>query len=441
MRTTNELESEFTGFGQRKVLRFLIVRYVIIGLHLFGEYTVRQLMALAGRGHQIVYITARTRRSCMKIRHVRGFRLDPVLLRKVVPILSLIFFELVVCWRILKSIRRYDVLIVDIYSVPLIFPYVLFYRLWNRYPALFLRVESNPVETGGHLRTLGVSFLYALSIKIASAFFDGAFFISPMLGQQYSDQFGIPASKVGTWPSSVDMPVFDPKRVKHVDRLREELGLSEHLAVLYHGVLTKGRGTLEILEAFRILRDESVKATLVLLGYGDKMKEQVYRYITSNDLGKVVRLCGPVDYDQVPKYIAACDVGINSIPDRPWWRYQCFIKVLECLAMNKPLIVSDIPAHRWMIGNAPVAVYLRGTSPREIADGVIAFLRIRESLVPGIGRQLASGFSAERVAEDLESQMMSMIAKSVSPSSPAVSRSKSPPSCHASFLGRVTIEE
>jgi len=298
--------------------------------------------------------------------------------------------------------------------VPLLFPALVISR-WRRPSlALLLRIESNPVETGGLLRSMGLSFLYALSIKLASVCFGKILFISPMLGQLYSRQFGIPADKVAVWPSSVDMAVFDPKCVTSVDHLRRELRLSDRLGVLYHGVLTRGRGIMELLEAFRILRDKHVKATLVLLGYGP-LRKKVIEEIQASHLEGVVRTCGPVDYSEVPRYISACDVEINAVPDHPWWRYQCFIKVLECLAMNKPLVVSDIPAHRWMIGNAPVAVYLRGTSPREIADGVIAFLRIRESLVPGIGRQLASDFSAERVAEDLESQMLSMIGKSVSP--------------------------
>ena len=404
--STTEKQPDCASFASRMTLRVLMIRFVVAGVHLFGEYTTRQLMALANRGHEVTYLIARTQQSRMSTRNTSNFRLDTVLLRKNTPVLSLILFELMAFWRAMASIFRYDALILDVYSLPLLFPALVISRLRRPSLALFLRVESNPVETGGLLRSMGLSVLYALSIRLASAFFGKIFFISPMLAQLYSRQFGISPEKVAVWPSSVDMAVFDPRSVTSVDRLRRELRLSGRLGVLYHGVLTRGRGIMELLEAFRILSDRHVKATLVLLGYGP-LREKVIEEIQANHLEGVVRACGPVDYSEVPRYISACDVEINAVPDHPWWRYQCFVKTLECLAMNKPLIVSDIPAHRWIAGDAPVVLYLKGTSAREIADGVLAFMRSEKELNPSLGREIASRFSAERIAKTLEDQILS----------------------------------
>jgi glycosyltransferase involved in cell wall biosynthesis len=73
--------------------------------------------------------------------------------------------------------------------------------------------------------------------------------------------------------------------------------------------------------------------------------------------------------------------------------------------LNKPVIVSNIPCNRWILGNAPVGIYLRGTSPREIADGVREFLVRRNTLNPTLGREMAAAFSVKRIAEMLERQM------------------------------------
>jgi len=286
-------------------------------------------------------------------------------------------------------------------------------RLFFRFPIASLRIPTNPVETGALVRSLFLSFLYALSIKLAAVSFDKIFFISPMLGEWYSVQLGVPKSKTAVWPSPVDTTMFDPRSVTSTDRLRMELALSDRLGVLYHGALTRGRGIMEMVQAFSKLREEHVKASLVLLGDGP-LRQEVLRYITSNDLEKVIQVCGPVGYCDVPEYVAACDVGIVPLPDHPWWRYQCPTKVLECLAMNKPLIVTDIPAHRWILGRAPVALYLKGTSPREIADGVLAFLASRNSFDPELGRRLASEFSGEVLAGMLEHEMLSMVEQSLS---------------------------
>jgi glycosyltransferase involved in cell wall biosynthesis len=135
--------------------------------------------------------------------------------------------------------------------------------------------------------------------------------------------------------------------------------------------------------------------------------------IVANHLKDVVELRGPVDYLEVPSYVAACDVGIVPLPNHPWWRNQSPTKVLECLAMNNPLIVSDIPANRWIIGDAPVALYLKGTSPEEIADGVEAFLTTRSKLDPSVGRQLASSFSAASVARMIEEEIKGAVRQAV----------------------------
>ena len=163
------------------------------------------------------------------------------------------------------------------------------------------------------------------------------------------------------------------------------------MTVLYHGVLGKGRGVMEMVRAFKILSDESVNATLVVLGDGPA-REEISKYVRENGMQEVVRLRRPVSYSEVPDYIAACDVGIISLPDDPRWRYQCPLKLLEYLALNKPVIVSNIPCNTWIVGNAPVGIYLQGTSPREIADGVRAFLLHRNTLDPSLGRQIAAAF-------------------------------------------------
>jgi glycosyltransferase involved in cell wall biosynthesis len=96
------------------------------------------------------------------------------------------------------------------------------------------------------------------------------------------------------------------------------------------------------------------------------------------------------------------------MPDNIDYRYQNPIKVLELLAMNKPIIASDIPAHRWIIGNAPVALYLKGTDPVSIAEGVQAFLASFENLNPKLGENIVrERFTPEKVADILENQIRS----------------------------------
>jgi glycosyltransferase involved in cell wall biosynthesis len=391
-------------------LKFIVVFPGIVGPQLDLESDIRLLMALARRGHDVTCFVAKTQESRLPAGNVPGFNLETTSLRKVVPIQSFVLLELLAFWRIVRSIGRCDVMILSAYSIPAALPYLVIARLFRRRPAVFLRIPSNPVETGGPVRTLVFTCVYAVSIKLSAAFLDKVFFISPMLARSYSANLKIPLKKTAVWPSPVEMRIFRPVCAPRVERLRNELGLSGRLAVIYHGAITRGRGIVETVKAFGILKEESERVKLVLLGDGP-LRREIELYVRANRLEDFVKVCGPVDYLDVPLYLAACDVGIVPLPDHPWWRYQCPTKVLECLAMNMPLIVSDIPCHRWILDRAPVATFLDGTSPRQIANGVLSYLGSKKNLDPKRGREVARAFSSTRLAKFLESETLFAITR------------------------------
>ena len=375
-----------------------------------ANYKIRQLAELANRGHTVTWVAARTATPIRDL-GVRTFHLETLCMRKVVPLVSFLLFQLFSVRHLIPSLNRSDAIILEVRTVPILFPFLMIRRLGSSSPALFLRVSTNPVQTGGHLRTLAMHFVDTLSIKLASKFFDKILFISPMMAQSYSTRCRIPRPKIGVWPSAVDASFFESRSKARVNRLRKEISSPDRLTVLYHGGLSTERGIMDTVRAFKILTDEHFPAKLVLLGSGPATKE-ISEYVTTNNLEGVVQLIGPVSYSEVPDYIAACDVGIIPWPDHPWWRYQCPLKLLEYLASSKPVIVSNIPANACVVGTAPVAVYLRGTSPREIANGVRAFSLRRDQLNPRLGRQIAFAFSVENIADLIESEITSVIHRS-----------------------------
>lgn len=389
------------------VLRILVIKYGFVGLTspYLESSTFIPLAELARRGHQVTFFAPTTSKSTQR-RTVPGLNLELVILPREVSFLSIVFFEFVAFCRLLKSVARSDVVILDPRLVPTLFPVLLLRRSCSHNPVLMLHIESNVVFEGTFLHALSLKLLDALSTKLASILFDKVLFSSPMMGALYDEMYGISTGKIAVWPNSVEPSFTDFADETKAALLRKELGLEGRFGFLYHGALSKRRGTIELVEAFRILKERSVKATLVLLGYGPQ-REAISKYVRVHHLEDVVKLRGPVDHSEVPSYIAACDVGIVALPDHIMWRYQCPIKILEMLAMNKPLIVSDLPAHRWIIGNEPVAVYLKGTDPRAIADGVCTFLRSPNGLDPTLGKKIIQErFTPEKIADTLESQIL-----------------------------------
>jgi glycosyltransferase involved in cell wall biosynthesis len=408
MEQTLHDHERFTSSGR---LRIEVIWYNILGKQLYANHIISQLKALAKRGYDIAYVTA-CASGFESGAATTGFHLYALPLRKIVPGVSLILFQLVAFYHLLRSIGRCAAVILDPDTLPIVFPILLVHRFTGRLPAVFLRISTNPLPwrkgVESFLRTLYDSLANVVLVKLSIGFLDKIFFISPMLAESYSTRFNIPKAKTAVWPVAVDLSVFRDRSKTKVNRLRKELGVARRVGVLYHGAIAKSRGIIDLAEASEILNTESVNVTLILLGDGAARKD-IEEFVRQNHLEEIIQLRGPVNYSEVPDFIAACDVGIIPLPDEPWWRNQPALKLLEYLAMNKPVIVSDIPAHRWIVDNDRVALYLHGTNPHDIAEGIRAFLLSRDRFDTTEGRRIAERFSMEKTAETVDHELISAI--------------------------------
>ena len=104
------------------------------------------------------------------------------------------------------------------------------------------------------------------------------------------------------------------------------------------------------------------------------------------------------------------DVCIVPLPDNKFWRSQSPLKLLEYLAMEKTVILSDIPAHRFVVGDSKCGVYIQSVSPIEIARSVIYVFNNRDSLSEWgkSGRKIVfDRYTWEKVAGDLSNYLLS----------------------------------
>jgi glycosyltransferase involved in cell wall biosynthesis len=391
------------GNGRPNVVN---VKYAVLGSDFWAECELQTMIALAGRGHNVRLIVASTP-ELREPPNVAGFTLDTVVVRDRKPFFAICQFSLVAFLKVAVLAGQIDCLIMEPQTVPFVFPIVLLRRLITHMPILVLRVASNPVETGGWIRTMLMSFRQQVSIRLAEIFFDKIYFISPMLREYYGSSSRLPEYKLGIWPSSVDLGIFNPKAAseQNIIMLRKKLGVKNKTVIIYHGAISRARGLMEAVKAMELLKREHVNATLILLGYGD-FREEIKRYIKLKDLGDVVTVHDPVQsVEEVAEYLAASDLEIIPMPDHVWWRYQCFLKVLECLAMNKPLISTDLPAVKAIVDGAPVVIWLEGSTARDIANGIKSYIAGHDTLKPGLGRAIASQYSRDKNVQMFETDI------------------------------------
>lgn len=178
----------------------------------------------------------------------------------------------------------------------------------------------------------------------------------------------------GIWGSGVDLDLFAPSEARRGE-VRRRYALGDAKVVMYHGSITLDRGIPELIRAVELLRERGVDVKLLLLGWGPDLARLENRFRHLLDLN-VLLTERPVEYERVPAFVDACDVGALPFPRDPKWNTQMPLKLLEYLAMGKMVVATDLEAHRGF----GEAVFLAPDNDPEILAGELdALLRLPAS--------------------------------------------------------------
>ena len=262
-----------------------------------------------------------------------------------------------------------------------------------------LDIRSIPVEVHDLLDRIREQ-IYKVVLPLTNFFSDGVTVISPLMKKQICDEYNIDKNRVGIWSSGVSLETFDFEATDHINDTR--FGNKEFI-VTYHGTLSQNRGLQETVKAIKLLNRKYPDIAFFMLGDG-KAKDELDSLIRELDLQNNVFLHKSVTYEDVPKYIASCNVGILPFPNLNWWRVSSPLKLMEYLAMGKSVIVTNIEAHREVLNNSSCGVFIKSHEPEEIAEGIEKTYHLRNKLrkMGKIGRELViRKYTWEKQAENL----------------------------------------
>ena len=143
--------------------------------------------------------------------------------------------------------------------------------------------------------------------------------------------------------NGVDCEAFDPAHMQpERDRLRQQHGWNDHIVCLYAGYLDKINGIDFLLRALKLLEgDIRRRLRFVLLGRGPLQQEVAE---AARELGDVLDYPGVVGHEEMPAYYAACDVFMIPRPSYLPAETLIPMKLLEAMAMEKVVLVSDVAA-------------------------------------------------------------------------------------------------
>ena len=269
-----------------------------------------------------------------------------------------------------------------------------------------LDIRSIPVEVHDPIDRIKEQICNAV-LPLANFFSDGVTVISPLLRRRICEEHNIDENNIGIWSSGVSLETFDFQGVGHINELHF---CSKEFIVMYHGTLSQSRGLQETVKAIKLLKSKYPDIVFFLLGDG-KAKSELEFLIHELNLENKVCLHKSVPYEDVPKYIASCNIGILPFPNLGWWRVSSPLKLMEYLAMEKPVIVTDIEAHREVLHNSPCGIFVKSHKPEEIARGIERAYRLRNKLrkMGKKGRDLVIGkYTWEKQAENLMSFLESL---------------------------------
>lgn len=192
---------------------------------------------------------------------------------------------------------------------------------------------------------------------------DRLFVISGQLGSYITEQWAIPRERIVLLPNCVD-----PERL-----LPAETPAAGAVAIAYAGSLIGYEGLDILVDAVHMLRQRGKAVRLDIAGDGEAreaLEEQVRRL----DLSYLIRFLGKVSPE------AACalvrEAAVVCIPRRPFAVCTLVppIKLVEALALGKPVIVPDLPLFHEELGDSGAGFFFRPGDPAALAETIARLL-------------------------------------------------------------------
>jgi len=185
---------------------------------------------------------------------------------------------------------------------------------------------------------------------------DKIFVISEQLSRFIQDCWGIEKGRIFLLPNCVN-----PERFTPTDSQIVEAG-----TIGYAGSLIGYEGLDVLIEAVARLAARKVIVKVDIAGEGEA-RPALEAQVKALDLSGQIRFLGRVSPDQAQETIRRC--AVVCIPRKPFKVCEIVppIKLIEALAMGKPVIVPDLPVFRDEMGAEPAGWFFKAGDAVDLA--------------------------------------------------------------------------
>lgn len=185
----------------------------------------------------------------------------------------------------------------------------------------------------------------------------------------------ISPKKIKYIPSGVDCNFFRPHSTAEIKKkIGGELDINKKY-VTFVGNLRNPFHIKTYLDCINEIIEKNKDACFLFIGKHNPELEKMFR--------KNVKFAGFVPQEKLPYYLAASTILAAPFDDVPAMKYPCNLKILEYLAMGKPVVSSDVGDVKKNVGNG--GIIIKPGNRKEIISAIDKLLK-NEKLCNRLGK-------------------------------------------------------
>lgn len=213
-------------------------------------------------------------------------------------------------------------------------------------------------------------FIQGLQLeRLVAIHADKLFVISDRLGRYVREHWGVDAGRMALLPNCIDPDRFASTDAQSVDL--DTIG--------YAGSLIGYEGLDTLIDAVAVLAKAGNSVTVRIIGDGEA-RQQLERQVRDLGLSERVFFLGKMSPDAARERLRRC--ALVCIPRKPFKVCEIVppIKLVEAMAMGKPVIVPDLPVFRDEMGTNPAGWFFNAGDASHLARVIAAALADRDTL-------------------------------------------------------------
>lgn len=211
--------------------------------------------------------------------------------------------------------------------------------------------------------------------------------VSATLKEILVEEIGINPDKIVLVPNGVDIQFLDPQ-------LHQAKRLFSGFTIGFVGSLYSWAGLGLLLEVMSELQAEDYQISLVIVGDGE-MKSTWSEQAQSLGLEEQVKFIGRVPWQEVPQYIAGCDIGYSGqIQLQMGKMYLSPMKLYEYMSMGKPVIASAFEDAQRLVIEGKTGFLFQPGDKQTLKQALITAFDAQDRLL-SMGQQARQQIEAE----------------------------------------------